>query len=308
MRHQQSALPIDGLYDQEDERISARPFLKWAGGKWAIAPRIEELLPRDWKRRLYREPFLGGGAMFFWLQPKRAVLSDAVGDLIDTYGVVHKQAPALIAQLEGLRANHSTEQFYRVRDDFNARSETSPVQRAAWLIYMNKTCYNGLFRTNRGGLFNVPVGRFTKPAIADPDNLHNCAAVLSRAELEHKGFEHLLDDARSGDLIYLDPPYVPTSRTSSFSAYADGGFTLEDQARLAQVFHELHARGCYLALSNSETKEVHDLYAGYDFTSIFAPRAISSKASTRGEVVEVLIRNYTNDQRSGPRLVKRART
>jgi DNA adenine methylase len=308
MRHRYSALPIGDLYAQEDARSPARPFLKWAGGKWAIAARLEDLLPRDWRRRVYREPFLGGGAMFFRLQPERAVLSDAVGDLIDTYRIVHRQAGALIAQLEGLRANHSTEQFYKVRDDFNARCETSGVQRAAWLIYLNKTCYNGLFRTNRGGLFNVPVGRFTKPAIADPENLHSCAAVLSRAELEHKGFEHLLDEARAGDMIYLDPPYVPISKTSSFSAYADGTFTLEDQARLARVFHELDARGCFLALSNSETKEVRELYAGYDFTSIFAPRAISSKASTRGEVMEVLIRNYVNDRGAAPRLVGRART
>jgi DNA adenine methylase len=304
MRHRHSALAIGNLYDQGHLRAPARPFLKWAGGKWAIAARLEELLPLDWQQRLYREPFLGGGAMFFWLQPDHAVLSDAVGDLIETYSVVHKQAGALITQLEELRAKHSTEQFYSVRDAFNARRETGRVQRAAWLIYLNKTCYNGLFRTNRGGLFNVPVGRFTNPAIADAENLHNCAAVLSHARLEHRGFDHLLEDAREGDLIYLDPPYVPTSKTSSFAAYADGAFTLEDQARLAQVFRDLDARGCYLALSNSETKEVRALYEGYDFTSIFAPRAISSKASTRGEVVEVLIRNYTND-RSGPRLLSR---
>lgn len=291
MRHRQAALPIDGLFGQDEPRAAARPFLKWAGGKWSIAARIEELLPRDWRRRTYREPFLGGGAMFFWLQPERAVLSDAVGDLIVTYAVVHRQSGALIAQLERLRDQHSTEQFYRIRDDFNARREASEVERAAWLIYLNKTCYNGLFRTNRGGLFNVPIGRFAKPAIFDADNLRICGAVLSHATLQHAPFDHLVDEAGAGDLIYFDPPYVPISKTASFSAYADGAFTLDDQARLASVFRALDERGCVLALSNSDTPEVRRLYAGYHFTSIVAPRAISSKASTRGEVIEVLIRN-----------------
>jgi DNA adenine methylase len=277
--------------DPDDDRVAAHPFLKWAGGKWAIAHRIEQLLPHDVRDRVYREPFIGGGAMFFHLQPRRAVLSDSLVDLVETYRVVQRSVGALMTHLERLRATHSTEQFYKVRVDFNEQRSAPRVERAAWLIYLNKTCFNGLYRTNRDGAFNVPVGRFTNPGILDPITLRNAAAVLAGAELRHETFDHLVNDAEPDDVIYLDPPYVPISRTSSFCAYADGAFTLQDQARLADVFRALDKRGCLLALSNSDTPEVRRLYAGYDISPIIAPRAISSKASTRGEVTELLIRN-----------------
>jgi len=277
--------------DARGDRIEAHPFLKWAGGKAAIARRIEELLPRDARDRVYREPFLGGGAMFFRLQPRQAFLSDALAPLIAAYEVVQTSVEALIHRLEELRASHSTPQFYAIRDRFNAEPGASPVERAAWLIYLNKTCYNGLFRTNKSGEFNVPAGRFTNPGIATPTRIRNAAAVLARAELSCAPFDHLRDAARPGDLVYLDPPYVPTSKTASFSPYADGGFTEADQQRLASLFRELDARGCLLALSNSDTQLVRELYAGFDFTPIIAPRAISSKITTRNAVSELLIRN-----------------
>lgn len=291
MHRYQLALALDK--DAEDDRIPARPFLKWAGGKWAIAPRIESLLPADVRERVYREPFVGGGAMFFHLQPRRAVLSDTLLDLVETYRVVQRNVEALIVQLARLRDAHSTEKFYEVRAAFNEQRSAPRVERAAWLIYLNKTCYNGLFRTNRAGLYNVPVGSYANPSasILDPTTLRLAAAALSEAELVHASFDHLLDRAQTGDVIYLDPPYVPLSRTASFSSYADGNFTLGDQARLAGVFRELDGRGCILALSNNDTPTVRELYAGYDFNPIIAPRAISSKASTRGDVTELLIRN-----------------
>jgi DNA adenine methylase len=288
MRVSSAAAPIE----EPEGRIPAHPFLKWAGGKWAIAPRLERLLPHDWQRRVYREPFVGGGAMFFYLQPERAVLSDALLDLVSTYRVVQTHVDALVTRLAKLRATHSAEQFYAIRDAFNRERDAPRVERAAWLVYLNKTCYNGLFRTNREGAFNVPVGRFSgTPAILDAENLRLCSAALTDTEIEHRKFDHLLVEAERGDLVYFDPPYVPLTKTASFSAYADGAFTLEDQARLAEVFRALDARGCLLALSNSDTREVRELYAGYDFHPILAPRAISSKASTRGEVTELLIRN-----------------
>lgn len=277
--------------DADDDRVPAHPFLKWAGGKWSIAQRIERLLPRDVRDRVYREPFVGGGAMFFYLQPRRAVLSDSLVDLVCTYRVVQQHVDALITRLSQLRETHSTEQYYQVRALFNAEREAPRVERAAWLIYLNKTCFNGLFRTNRDGGFNVPEGRFKNPGILDPQNLRLAAAALAEADLVHATFDHLADRAEPGDMIYLDPPYVPLSKTSSFSSYADGAFTLRDQARLADVFRALDARGCLLALSNSDTPDVRRLYEGYDFSPIIAPRAISSKASTRGEVTELLIRN-----------------
>jgi DNA adenine methylase len=277
--------------DGAPERIDAHPFLKWAGGKWAIAPHLERLLPHDHRSRPYREPFVGGGAMFFHLQPRRAVLSDALADLVATYRVVQSQVGALIARLEKLRAGHSTEQFYQVRTLFNERKGAPRVERAAWLVYLNKTCFNGLFRTNSEGSFNVPEGRYVNPRIVDPTGLRMASVALADAELVHAPFDQLLDDAEPGDVIYFDPPYVPISKTSNFAGYSDGAFGYADQARLADVFRELDARGCLLALSNSDTPAVRELYAGYDFSPVIAPRAISSKASTRGDVTELLIRN-----------------
>jgi DNA adenine methylase len=290
MRKYHAALELDPSLD---DRIDAHPFLKWAGGKWSIAPHIERLLPADVRERTYREPFVGGGAMFFYLQPRRAVLSDSLIDLIGTYQVVQRNVEPLISRLEKLRATHNSEQFYEIRRRFNAERDAPRVERASWLVYLNKTCFNGLFRTNRAGEFNVPVGRFTNPAICDAPALRLAGAALAEAEIEHRTFEHLLDHAEPGDVIYLDPPYVPLSKTSSFCAYADGAFTLDDQRRLAEVFRALDARGCLLALSNSDTPDVRRLYEGYHFTTIIAPRAISSKASTRGEVTELLIRNLS---------------
>jgi len=274
-----------------DPRVGAQPFLKWAGGKWAVAPQIKARLPKDAPTRVYREPFLGGGAMFFYLEPERAILSDAVTDLIATYRIVQTRVEPLIRKLEGLRSTHSVDQFYEIRRRFNEERKSPEIDRAAWLIYLNKTCYNGLFRTNKSGEFNVPAGRFKNPGVVDPERLRLASAMLSRAELVRAPFTHLLEVASPGDLIYLDPPYIPTSRTSSFSSYSDGAFTLEDHERLAKVYRELDARGCLLALSNSDTPDVRRLYEGFDFSPIIASRAISAKAETRGDVSELLIRN-----------------
>ncbi len=278
-------------FEDEDARVSAGPFLKWAGGKAAIAARLASLLPRDTLARTYREPFLGGGAMFFYLQPKRAFLSDAIAALINTYQVVQSHADALIHHLGALSTTHCTEQFYRIRARFNDERDAPRIERAAWLIYLNKTCFNGLFRTNKSGEYNVPAGRFKNPRVCDPTKLHLAAAVLGRAEIKHAHFDHLLDEAQPGDMIYMDPPYDPISRTSSFAAYSDGAFSRDDQVRLAKAFRILDQRGCLLALSNSDTPLVRELYAGFDFSPIIAPRAISSKASTRGDVSELLVRN-----------------
>lgn len=270
---------------------SGAPFLKWAGGKSGIAATLAALLPGDTSQRVYREPFLGGGALFFHLRPERAVLSDTLADLITTYRMVERHVEPLIRRLGELKRTHSPEQFYAIRSRFNEEPSAAPIERAAWLIYLNKTCFNGLFRTNRSGEFNVPVGSYKNPKIVDPERLRLAAAALSTATLEHASFEHLLEVAEPGDVIYLDPPYVPLSKTSHFSAYSDGGFGVEDQARLAAVYRALDERGCLLALSNSDTELVRELYAGFDFTVVEAPRAISASAGGRGSVRELLVRN-----------------
>jgi DNA adenine methylase len=288
MRHA-AAVQVRG--EGEASWVNATPFLKWAGGKSAIAERIHSLLPGDVRERVYREPFLGGGAMFFYLQPRKAFLSDTVKSLIETYKTVQKQVELLIHRLEKLRLDHSDEHFYKIRERFNQERSAETLDRAAWLIYLNKTCFNGLFRTNKSGEFNVPVGRFANPRVVDPEKLRVASGLLSRAKLKHATFDDLVRDAEPDDMIYLDPPYDPISKTSSFAGYAEGGFGREDQERLAETFRLLDERRCLLALSNSDTEFVRKLYAGFDICPIIAPRAISSKSATRGEVSELLIRN-----------------
>lgn len=244
---------------------------------------------------MYREPFLGGGALFFYLMgtsapPKRAYLSDALGDLVLTYQVVKDAPEDLLARLDDLKRAHSNAHYYAVREAFNAGGG-DPTERAAWLIYLNKTCYNGLFRTNRSGLFNVPVGRFVRPRIVDRARLMAASEALGSAKLSRQSFEQIERTAKPGDVVYFDPPYVPVSKTASFDAYSLGAFGPEAQERLARTFRRLDAKGCLLVLSNSDTEEVRRLYKGYELTTIVAPRSISARGSTRGPVTELVVRN-----------------
>jgi DNA adenine methylase len=272
-----------------------KPFLKWAGGKWSLAPQIRELLPADLHLRTYREPFLGSGAMYFYLArnapPRRSFLSDALGDLIAAYHVVSTRTDELVQRLEELKREHSTEAFYAVRERYNAERRAPDIERAAWLIYLNKTCFNGLYRTNSRGEFNVPVGRYAAPAIADAPRLYAARDALKGAIIRHLPFDHLEDEAEAGDVIYFDPPYVPLSPSANFSAYADGGFDDADQERLRDLFVRLDARGCVLALSNSDTPRVRELYQGFEVQKIFVARSISAKGAGRAPAAEVLIRN-----------------
>ncbi|NUP07066.1 MAG: DNA adenine methylase [Polyangiaceae bacterium] len=279
----------------DDDAPGPKPFLKWAGGKWSLAAEIAKKMPADLKGRVYREPFLGGGAMFFWLShrvgAKRYVLSDALDDLVTTYEVVRDQPEALIAELETLRDDHSEETFYSVRDKFNGRTK-KPLKRAAWLIYLNKTCFNGLYRTNRAGVFNVPMGRYANtPNIANARRIRAASEALKDVDISCAPFEELRQKAEPGDVIYLDPPYVPLTRTANFDSYAGGAFGRAQQEQLADLYRELDKRGCLLVLSNSETPEVRELYRGFEIDVITAARNISSRGSTRGSVTEVLVRN-----------------
>ncbi len=272
----------------------AKPFLKWAGGKWSLASSIAALLPHDLRDRTYREPFLGGGAVFFWLRNHQAAakfaLSDQLADLVSAYRAVRDHSRALTKLLDKLRVAHSGEHFYQVRERFN-RGEGTALERAAWLIYLNKTCFNGLYRTNRAGEFNVPLGRFVNPAILDQPRLEAAARALDGVDVSHASYEHLLEVAEPGDVIYMDPPYVPVSRTANFASYSNGHFGADEQVRLAELFRTLDQRGCLLALSNSDAAEVHELYRGFDVVKLTAARAISAKTTTRGPTSEVLVRN-----------------
>jgi DNA adenine methylase len=273
-----------------DGTIAAGPFLKWVGGKRQLLPElfaaIDELGPFDG----YHEPFVGGGALFFALRAAgrlrgRVVLSDANPELVDTWLGVRDHVEEVIALLNAHTRAHGERHYYATRKEC---FDTIPG-RAARVIYLNKTCFNGLYRLNSKGQFNTPMGRYADPTICDEENLRACAAALAGVEILHASFEGVLACARAGDLVYFDPPYVPLSATSSFTAYAKGGFGPPEQARLAEVFAELVARGTRTLLSNSMTPEVRELYGRFGVRAVLANRAVNSKAERRGAIEEALV-------------------
>ena len=265
------------------------PVLKWAGGKGRLLPQYEPFFPVSFNR--YFEPFLGSGAVFFHLRhryPKlKAILSDTNAELIHFYTVLRDQLEPLIAKLEEHAANHCSDYYYEVRAQ--QPEELSEVERAARLGYLNKTCYNGLYRVNSKGKFNVPVGRYKKPSICNRPKLEAASQALKKAELKVTPFEKVLRRARAGDLVYFDPPYEPLNRTSSFTSYTRDSFSAEDQARLSVVFRKLNERGVWVMLSNSTAPLIRDLYSSFEIHEVDAHRFINSKANKRNKIKELLI-------------------
>lgn len=270
----------------------AGPILKWAGGKGRLFGELEARLPSGEQIRRHVEPFFGGGAFFFGRRPERAVIADVNPSLVATYRAVQGDVEEVIRRLMPLAARHSIEHYYQVRDRYNRAKNVGDADRAAMFIYLNKTCFNGLHRVNRKGEFNVPAGRYKNPTILNADALRSASALLKRADIRHDGFEALLRYAKPGDFIYLDPPYAPVSETANFTAYTLGGFGTAEQGKLAEVFRALDKRGCRLMLSNSDVPMIRKLYKGFLVEQIMAPRAINSKATRRGRVAEVVVRNY----------------
>jgi DNA adenine methylase len=264
---------------------TGRPFLKWAGGKRQLLASLLRLAPRD--ASTYFEPFVGGGALFFALQPKRAVLADVNERLIRTYKGVQNNVEEVIRQLQGFR--HKPEFFYEFREkDIDAGTDADV---AAWFIYLNKTGFNGLYRVNRDNRFNVPFGRYANPTICDRETLRACSATLAKAKLLVADFASVVKEAGRGDFVYFDPPYVPLSETSSFTSYTSKGFGQKEQRRLRDTARKLKKRGVRVLLSNSSAPSVRDLYAeGFDITEVSATRLVNSKATARGAIVELLIR------------------
>ncbi len=270
--------------------LKARPFIKWAGGKTQLLPDILSRLPRVSGR--YFEPFLGGGALFFELQPKRAYISDSNAELINCYKVVKLQVQALIDDLS--RHVHSKTYFYRMREvdrDPEFR-DWSPVQRASRFIYLNKTCFNGLYRVNSKGYFNVPFGRYKNPAIVNSPNLVACSRALRRAQIMQGGFLGIDKEIKRGDFVYFDPPYVPLNKTSNFASYTDVVFGEEQQRALSDLCRRLDKRGVKFMLSNSYTKLVLQLYKDFNYSVVEALRPINSRGNRRGKVQEIIVTNY----------------
>jgi DNA adenine methylase len=264
----------------------AAPFVKWVGGKRALMPQLTARLPQRFGA--YHEPFVGGGAVFFALQPQQAVLSDDNGELINAYTVVRDEVERLIRHLRG---HEATEEYYYALRAKNPR-DLEPVERASRILYLNRTCFNGLYRVNSRGGFNVPFGRYKNPQICNEAGLRAASAALRGAAVHHRPYEHVLNTAKRGDFVYFDPPYHPVSATANFTSYTAGAFTADDQRRLADVFRTLAARGCKVMLSNSDTPLIHELYADFHVDIVSAPRLVNRDASKRGPVNEVLVRNY----------------
>lgn len=263
-----------------------RPPIKWAGGKGQLIGQFGPLFPDRFKCLI--EPFVGGGAVFFYLRPPQAFLFDHNEELINFYQVVRDKLELLLTDLT--RHKNTAEYYYQVRAQEPAA--LTDVQRASRFLYLNKTAYNGLWRVNRKGRHNVPFGRYKNPRIIDEENLRIVSAALKRAGIKHGDFSRVLAVAGPGMFVYLDPPYHPLSSTARFTSYTADSFDENDQRRLADVFRELDRRGCLVMLSNSDTKFIRELYPEYNITTVTAKRAINCRADGRGLITELVVRNY----------------
>lgn len=269
--------------------VAARPFVKWAGGKRQLLSELLQRTPSSFQR--YHEPFLGGGALFFalasrgLLRPGGARLSDINAELINAYQVVRDRVETLIVLLGGFR--NESDFYYEMRAK-DPRT-LDPIQRAARLLYLNKTCFNGLFRENRRGDFNVPFGRYACPQICNANELRAASQALRGVAIECVGFAEAAAAVRPGDFVYCDPPYAPVSRTASFVSYSSGGFGDAEQTQLAELAAALGARGANVLLSNSAVPLTTALYRDFFVEQVQASRAINSRGDRRGKVSELLI-------------------
>lgn len=269
------------------------PFVKWVGGKRQLLDEISPLIPK--KVTNYCEPFLGGGAVLFHLQPSKAVINDLNSDLMTVYEVIRDDVDSLIDSLQS--HENTSEYFYRIRDiDRNKLSYNalSKCEKASRLIYLNKTCFNGLFRVNSSGEFNAPFGHYKNPNIVNEPVLRAVNKYLnsSKIEFHSEDFAITLSRLEKGCFVYLDPPYDPVSDTSSFTGYNKGGFDRNEQIRLKDCCDDLTSRKIKFLLSNSATEFIKDLYSNYNIKIVKAKRTINSNATKRGEIEEVLISNY----------------
>lgn len=282
---------MSGTSDSRNDALGSRipPFLAWAGGKNHLVKRFLPFLPPDLDRRLYREPFLGAGSLFFAVRPARAVLSDANDHLIRCYEFVRDNPERVGACLAQHACRSSRGYYYRIRNDYN-RLPFSSAQ-AARFIYLNKACFNGIFRVNREGKFNVPYGSKSRLILPSRTLLRRASYALKRARIEVAPFERALEDAQRGDFIYLDPPYPPLNGTSFFRHYTAVRFQVQDHERLARCVRELDARGCLVLISNADTSPIRRLYTGFNIASLSVTRFVTCKA-TKHRIRELVITNY----------------
>lgn len=286
---------------QESERMiteKPKPFVKWVGGKRQLLAqfRLRNLFPPekfDPVKNTYFEPFVGGGAVFFDLLPKNAVLSDMNLELVTTYNVIKDNVENLIKSLK----KHKVNKEYFLKTRSKDISKLSDIEIASRFIYLNRTCFNGLYRVNKSGQFNVPFGKNKNPLICDEVNLRRVSQALKNVTIKHQDYKEVLKKAKKGDFIYFDPPYYPVSKTASFTSYTKDAFLDKEQIELRDVFVELHKRGCFVMLSNSDAPFINKIYSEIkdkkiQIHKVEAGRAINSKGSGRGKILEVVITNY----------------
>lgn len=301
----------------------AKPFVKWVGGKGQLLEQFERYYPNELKKGAinnYVEPFLGGGALYFSIigkyKPENAYLSDMNHDLILTYNIIQKKHEALLDFLEQYQRRYDETAidkryglFIAIRKDFNElrfkinykKSEENWIPRAAQFIFLNKTCFNGLFRLNSKGEFNVPFGKYKTANIFDPDNIRAVSAVLQNAEIVHAEYSDCYKKVNSKTFVYLDPPYRPLTQTSDFTAYTGAEWTDKQQLELANFFQKLDKeKGAKLMLSNSDPSNINpndtffeEAYRGFNFFRVSANRAVNCNGTGRGKINELLITNYT---------------
>ncbi|MBU3955855.1 DNA adenine methylase [bacterium] len=306
----------------KNNKFIARPFLKWVGGKTQLLNELEKRLPDKTRNtgviERYIEPFVGGGALFFYLQNKykikKAYLIDNNQDLILTYKVIKKDPEKLIRALTRLQENYLQKNpdgrrayYYQIRDEYNKQMgginyrqfSNSWIKRAGYLILLNKTCFNGLFRLNRKGEFNVPHGRYKNPGICDSDNIRNVSKVLAKTYIACADYSKCRDFAEVGALVYFDPPYRPINNTSCFTSYTKDGFYDREQISLAKLSKELSDNGAFVLLSNSDPTNENmgdnffdKIYRGFNIKRVLASRMINCNGSKRGRIQELLIANY----------------
>ena len=270
-----------------------KPFLQWVGGKREMLPQYAPFMPVQFKT--YWEPFLGGGALFFYLNPDKAVINDNNPELIRAYEAVRDNPEEVIDLLLQFRRKHSKELYGAVRGvdrKFDILKDLKDYEIAARLIYLNQTCFNAVYRVNKLGQFNVPIGSSLNRVICDPTAIRKASAALQHARIECLDFAKLLEGAKPGDFVYLDPPYYPVSVYSDFTRYTKEKFYHRDQERLCEVFGQLAGRGCSVMMSNSDAAPIREMYRAYNLHEVYSGRNLNSLKERRGKIKELLITSY----------------
>lgn len=278
----------------EDIFKELKPVTKWVGGKRQLLPEILKIIPKSYNR--YFEPFVGGGALLFKLAPKNPVINDQNSDLINIYQSIKNNPEELIKLLEKHQKNNSKEYYLNLRSvDRDERLDLmTDVERAARILYMLRVDFNGLYRVNKKGQFNVPYGKYKNPKIVNKENIRAVNQYFNQSNVEilNQDFASAILEAKSNDFVYFDPPYIPLSTTSSFTSYTEDGFDQKDQIRLADKFYELASKGVKVMESNSDTAATRELYKNANIYEVKAKRMVNAKASGRGKINELIITSY----------------